>query len=308
MSDGARHVAVLKGGLSAEREVSLSSGQACANALRESGYRVSEIDAGHDVAMQLAAIKPDVVFNALHGRFGEDGCVQGILEVMSIPYTHSGVLASALAMNKAKAKVVLQAAGLLCPQGKVVSRHEVAESHVMRPPYVVKPVREGSSVGVFIIGEKNSPPASLKSRTWDFGEDVLVEEFIPGRELTCAVLNERPLDVIEIQASVGFYDYKAKYAPGGSRHILPAPVHRDIYVRAQEMALIAHKAIGCRGATRTDFRYDDSAGEPGRLFVLEVNTQPGMTKTSLLPEMAQAAGISFPRLVTWLVEDASCNR
>ncbi|MEW5422790.1 D-alanine--D-alanine ligase [Amorphus sp. 3PC139-8] len=301
------HVAVLMGGWSAERPVSLASGKPCAEALERSGYRVTRVDVQRDVAQRLVELKPDVVFNALHGPFGEDGCIQGILEVMQIPYTHSGVLASALAMNKIKAKAVMEAAGIPVTAHRLVERHEVARAHVMDPPYVVKPVAEGSSFGVLIVREgATHPPQELYREDWQFGEAVMVERYIPGRELTCAVMGDEALGVIDI-VPVGdaFYDYDAKYLPGGSKHILPAELKPNIYQTVQRLALEAHRALGCRGVSRADFRFDDATET---LICLEVNTQPGMTETSLVPEMAAYAGYSFERLVSWLVEDASCGR
>jgi D-alanine-D-alanine ligase len=298
------------GGLSAEREISLRSGEACAAALEERGYLVSRVDVGHDVASALAQLKPDVVFNALHGKYGEDGCVQGLLELLHIPYTHSGVLASSVAMNKEVAKSLMAAAGVPTPQGRVVHRLEAAIGHVLPPPYVLKPVSEGSSFGVFIIEENaQRPPQALSASDWSHGEFMLAERFIPGRELTCAVMGDRPLEVIEILAADGgWYDYHAKYAKGGSKHVLPAVLKPNIYQQAQQLALEAHRALGCRGVSRADFRYDDRPGGTGELVVLEVNTQPGMTETSLVPEMAAYAGFSFGELVQWMVEDASCDR
>ena len=305
-----KHVAVLMGGWSAEREVSLNSGRPCAAALTEAGYRVTPIDVDKDIARVLQAVGPDVVFNALHGRYGEDGTVQGLLELLQIPYTHSGVLASALAMHKELAKTVMAAAGVPVPRGIVVSRHEAASRHVMPPPYVIKPVSEGSSVGVIVVREDRShPPQELGREDWAYGDLMLVETFIPGRELTCAVMGDRALGVIDIKpAAGGFYDYDAKYADGGSIHVLPADLKPNIYQRVQELALTAHQALGCRGVSRTDLRYDDTAGGTGEVVVLEVNTQPGMTGTSLVPEMAAHAGYSFGELLSWMVEDASLGR
>ncbi|HTS40346.1 MAG TPA: D-alanine--D-alanine ligase [Xanthobacteraceae bacterium] len=304
-----KHVAVLMGGWSAEREVSLRSGRACADALERRGYRVSRIDVGRDIATVLATLKPDAALNVLHGRPGEDGTLQGILEIVGVPYTHSGVLSSALAMQKELAKIVMTAAGVPVPEGKVVSRQEAAKTHVLSRPYVIKPVAEGSSVGVFIVTEQHAhPPQELTRPDWTFGEQVLVERYIPGKELTCAVMGDRALDVIEIVPKVRFYDYEAKYAPGGSKHELPAQISPFVYQEVRRLALAAHRALGCRGVSRADFRYDDrSAGIEG-LFCLEVNTQPGMTETSLVPELAQYAGMSFEELVQWMVEDASLNR
>src|SRR5512134_197093 len=303
------HVVVLMGGLSAEREVSLRSGKACADALEAQGYRVSRLDVGHDVAQHLAELKPDVCFNALHGRYGEDGCIQGVLETMAIPYTHSGVLASALAMHKERAKAVLAAAGVPVAESLVISRAEAARAHAMKPPYVIKPPAEGSSVGVFIVREDHAhPPQELTSSEWTFGEMVMIERFIPGRELTCAVMGDEALGVIEIRPAEGlaFYDYESKYAPGGSTHVLPAPLKPNVYQLVQKLSLAAHRALGCRGVSRSDFRYDDRPEGTGELICLEVNTQPGMTSTSLVPELAAHSGRSFGELVRWIVEDASC--
>jgi D-alanine-D-alanine ligase len=271
---------------------------------------VTPIDVDRDVAEVLARVKPQVAFNALHGRFGEDGIVQGVLEMLRIPYTHSGVLASALAMQKDRAKDVMRAAGIPVAQGITCSRYEAAKRHVLPPPYVVKPVNEGSSVGVIIVKEDHShPPQELTRADWPHGETVLVEKFIAGRELTCAVMGDRALDVIDIRASDGgWYDYHAKYSKGGSIHVLPANLKQNIYHQVQQWALEAHRALGCRGVSRTDFRYDDRPGGTGELVVLEVNTQPGMTETSLVPEIAAYAGYSFGELVRWMVEDASCDR
>ncbi len=305
------HVAVLLGGFSAEREVSLNSGNACAEALEEAGYRVSRIDAGRHLAQQLAEVKPQVCFNALHGRWGEDGCVQGVLEVLQIPYTHSGVLASALAMHKERAKAVMRAAGVPVPGGRVVARAQAARVHALPRPYVLKPVAEGSSVGVYIVRQDHAhPPQELNDPGWAFGEDLLAEPFIPGRELTCAVLGDRPLGVTEIipAESLRFYNYEAKYVEGGSRHLLPAPISSNVYELVQKLTLTAHTALGCRGVSRADFRYDDTPGGTGDLVCLEVNTQPGMTGTSLVPELAAHAGMTLAELVSWMVEEASCNR
>ena len=302
-----KHVAVLMGGWSAEREVSLRSGKACADALGRRGYRVTPIDVGRDIAAALTAAKPDVALNVLHGRPGEDGTLQGLLEILGIAYSHSGVLASALAMQKDYAKALFRAAGVPVAEDRVVSRFEAAKSHVMAPPYVVKPVAEGSSVGVFIVTEEHPhPPQELYRDDWPFGEMVMVERYIPGKELTCAVLGDRVLDVIEIVPATRFYDYEAKYAAGGSRHLLPAPILPNVYQEVRRLSLAAHSALGCRGVSREDFRYDDRGTE--KLICLEVNTQPGMTETSLVPELAAFAGITFDELVQWMVEDASTNR
>lgn len=304
------HIAVLKGGLSAEREVSLRSGAAVAGALRGEGYTVTEVDVGRDVASVLAALKPDACFNALHGKFGEDGCVQGVLELLELPYTHSGVLASALAMHKERAKDAMKAAGVPVANALLVTRAEAAANHVMPPPYVVKPVAEGSSVGVIIAGPHLNAPPSKILEGGPADEIVMVERFVAGRELTCGVIGAEATGVIEIVPLKGltFYDYEAKYAPGGSKHVLPAEIKPDIYQLIRKYAVAAHQALGCRGVSRADFRYDDTPGGTGELVCLEVNTQPGMTATSLVPELAAHGGQSFGALVAWIVEDASCSR
>ena len=297
-----QHVAVLMGGLSPEREVSLVSGAACADALERSGAKVSRIDAGRDLAQVLTAAKPDVVFNALHGEWGEDGCVQGVLETLGLPYTHCGVLASALAMDKAKAKAVLAAAGVVVPGGGLFNRFEAARDHVMAPPYVVKPNAEGSSVGVFLVFEgANSPPQDIVAPAWTFGEEVMIEPYIAGKELAVAVMDGKAMAVTEILPTTGFYDYEAKYGEGGSRHVVPAPIPAAATEKALRMAELAHAALGCRGVTRSDLRYDDVNDI---LVLLEVNTQPGMTPTSLVPEQAAHLGVGFDALVCWMVEDA----
>jgi len=305
-----KHVAVLMGGWSAERPVSLNSGRGCAAALEGAGYRVSRIDVARDIADVLAKLKPDVAFNALHGRVGEDGTIQGMLEILQIPYTHSGVLASALAMEKDLAKTVMRAAGVPVADGLTVDRHEAARRHVMAPPYVLKPVSEGSSFGVVIVKDGRShPPQEVARADWPYGDRLLAEKFVDGLELTCAVMGEQALGVLEIQpVSESFYGYDAKYAKGGSIHVLPAKIKPNIYHDVQRLALAAHRALGCRGVSRADFRYDESKGESGELVCLEINTQPGMTETSLVPEIAAHAGVSFGELVSWMVEDASCNR
>src|SRR3974390_1258973 len=305
-----KHVAVLMGGWSAEREVSLRSGKACADALERLGsYRVSRIDVDRAIAATLRALKPDVALNVLHGRPGEDGTLQGLLEILAIPYTHSGVMASAVAMQKDVAKTLLSAAKVPVPGGLVARRHEAALLHLPPPPYVIKPVAEGSSVGVFIVREDHKhPPQELTRADWSFGDRLLVEPFTPGKELTCAVMGDQALGVIEIVPTTKFYDYEAKYAPGGSKHLLPAPVPPETYEECRRLALAAHRALGCRGVTRADFRYADSHPSPGGLACLEVNTQPGMTETSLVPELAAYAGISFEQLVRWMVEDATLDR
>jgi len=289
------------GGLSAEREVSLSSGAACAEALTRLGAQVTRIDAGRDLAAVLTRLKPDICFNALHGAWGEDGCVQGVLESLKVPYTHSGVLASALAMDKTKAKAVLAAAGVTVPGGGLFSRFEAGADHVLPPPYVVKPNAQGSSVGVFRVFEgANRPPAELLAADWGLGDDVVVEPYIPGLELAVAVMGDRALGVTEIEAATGFYDYEAKHSEGGSRHIIPARIPELVAAKAKSQALAAHAALGCKGLTRSDLRYDNIND---CLVLLEVNTQPGMTPTSLAPEQAAHAGLDFDQLVLWITED-----
>jgi len=304
-----KRVAVLMGGLANERPVSIKSGTECSRALRNAGYDVTELDVGFDVAERLRELAPDVAFNALHGPYGEDGTIQGVLEFLRIPYTHSGVLASALAMDKHQAKIMFKAAGVPVTDHLIVGRAEVARSHVMTPPYVVKPIADGSSFGIFIVkADQSHPPQELLREDWTMGEEVMVERYIPGRELTVAVMGDVALGVTEIITDLAFYNYEAKYAKGGSNHIIPAPVQPKIYDKAQKMALKAHAALGCRGVSRTDFRFNDKAGPDGELVCLEINTQPGMTETSLVPEQAIHAGHSFEELVSWMVEDASCNR
>jgi D-alanine-D-alanine ligase len=304
-----KHVAVLMGGWSAEREISLRSGKACADAAERSGYRVSRLDVDREIAASLRALKPDVALNVLHGRPGEDGTLQGLLEILGIPYSHSGVLASAMSMQKDIAKTVLKAAGVPVPGGMVASRMDAAKRHLLPPPYVIKPVAEGSSVGVFIVREDHKhPPQELTRPNWSFGDKILIEPYIPGKELTCAVMGDQALGVIEIVPTVKFYDYEAKYAPGGSKHLLPAPVSAEIYEECRRLSLSAHRALGCRGVSRADFRYDDSLSGAEGLACLEVNTQPGMTEVSLVPELAAYAGISFEDLVRWMIEDASLDR
>jgi len=302
-----RHIAVLMGGWSVEREVSLNTGAGCAAALESVGFRVTRIDVQRDIANVLDRLRPDVAFNALHGRFGEDGTIQGLLEILRIPYTHSGVLASALAIRKDTAKTVVAAAGVPVPHGVTVSRFEAARRHVLPPPYVLKPVDEGSSVGVVIVKKgREHPPQEIARADWPCGDTMLAETFIAGRELTCAVMDGKSLGVTEIRAATGeFYDYDAKYAKGGSIHICPAQILPNIYQRIEECSLTAHQAIGCRGVSRSDFRYDD---ETDTLVWLEVNTQPGMTETSLVPELAAHAGMNFGELVGWMVADASLDR
>ena len=295
-------VAVLLGGLSAEREVSLVSGRECADALERLGAKVSRVDAGRDLAQVLAALKPDVCFNALHGAWGEDGCVQGVLETLGLRYSHSGVLASALAMDKAKAKAVLAAAGVTVPGGGLFNRHQAAADHVLAPPYVVKPNAQGSSVGVFLVFEgANSPPQQVVAPDWTFGEAVMIEPYIRGKELAVGVMDGKAMTVTDIISRTGFYDYEAKYAEGGSRHVVPAELPAHAFEKALRMSEMAHAALGCRGVTRADLRYDDVNDV---LVLLEVNTQPGMTPTSLIPEQAALQGVDFDRLVLWITEDA----
>ncbi|MCA8890583.1 MAG: D-alanine--D-alanine ligase [Hyphomonas sp.] len=301
-----KRVAVIYGGWSSEREVSISSGTQMLKAAQAAGYDAVGIDAGRDLAAQLAKVKPDVVLNGLHGPWGEDGCVQGLLEIMDLPYSHSGVLASALAMDKLKSKAVYRAAGLPVAEDKQVTREEAAAAHPLEPPYVVKPVNEGSSFGVLIVRKgANGPPQELLGESWHYGDYLMAEEFIPGRELTVAVLGDRALAVTEITTLRDYYDFDAKYSAGGSRHVIPADVPEHITAMAMDFALRAHQVLGCRGATRSDFRYDDKRD---RLVILETNTQPGMTPTSLVPEQAAFVGMSFEDLVAWMIEDASCRR
>jgi D-alanine-D-alanine ligase len=294
------------GGLSSEREVSLVSGRECAAALERLGASVSRVDAGRDIAAILAGLKPDVCFNALHGAWGEDGCIQGVLETLGAPYTHCGVLASALAMDKAKSKAVMAAAGVVVPGGGLFDRLEAARRHVIEPPYVVKPNAEGSSVGVFVVREgANSPPQEIAASDWAFGETVMIEPYIAGKELAVGVMDGKAMTVTEIIPRTGFYDYEAKYGEGGSAHVVPASIPPHVFEKALRMAEMAHAALGCRGVTRSDLRYDDVKDI---LVLLEVNTQPGMTPTSLIPEQAAYLGIDYPSLVRWMIEDASCPR
>jgi D-alanine-D-alanine ligase len=303
-----KHVAVLMGGLSAERDVSLSSGRECIAALEAAGYRVSPVDVGRDVAQRLLALKPDVAFNALHGKWGEDGCVQGVLEVLGIPYTHSGVRASSTAMDKEQTKQIVSRFGVPVAEGKVVTPAEALKAHVFEPPYVAKPIAEGSSVGVVIVrAGANRPPETIGKIPTNLDGDILVEKFVAGRELTCATIGGEATEVIDIvsAAHLEFYDYEAKYAPGGSEHILPAKIPDRVKKAIQTHTLAAHRALGCRGVSRCDFRWDEATGQ---LAFLELNTQPGMTPTSLVPELAQYRGMSFPQLCAWLVEDAGLDR
>ncbi len=301
-----KRVAVVYGGWSSERPVSLSSGQQMAEAARGAGYDVVEIDATRDLAAQLREADVEAVLNGLHGPWGEDGCVQGLFEVLEIPYSHSGVLASALAMDKIKSKAVFADAGLDVAKDVAVTREDVARAHPLKPPYVVKPVNEGSSFGVLYVREgANGPAREVLSESWQYGDNLMAEEFIPGRELTVGVMGERAMAVTEITTLREFYDFDAKYTDGGSRHVIPADLPDEITQAALDGALKAHRALGCRGVTRSDFRYDDVKG---RLVILETNTQPGMTPTSLVPEQAAHLGMSFQDLVAWMIEDASCQR
>lgn len=304
-----KRVAVLMGGLSAEREVSLKSGAACADALERLGYEVIRIDVDKNIATTLSELRPDAAFNALHGRYGEDGTIQGVLETLEIPYTHSGIMASAVAMNKQVAKLVMKAAGVPVAEGKVVNRKDLMRGHPLTPPYVIKPVQEGSSVGIFIVDEgANTPPREVMGDEWTLGEEVLCEKYVAGRELTCAVMGDVALGVTEIIAHDRFYNYDSKYKKGGSQHICPAELSPKIYQNIQHLSLKAHEALGCRGVSRADFRLDDRLHGTGELVCLEVNTQPGMTETSLVPELAAHAGHDFDELVSWIMEDASCQR
>ncbi len=304
-----KRVAVLYGGISAEREVSLSSGRQVIIALEQAGFDVVPIEVGDDLAAVLRALdpKPDAVFNALHGRYGEDGAIQGVLDWLGIPYTHSGVRASALAMDKQAAKAIFAAAGLPVARGAVINVAALEHADPLPRPYVVKPLNEGSSVGVEIMRDGDNRRAEI-ARAWRFGPTAMIEEFVPGRELTVAVMGDRALAVTEIHADAGaFYDYESKYGDGGSHHQVPAAIHPETYAKALDVALAAHRALGCAGATRADLRYDDTLGEPGRLVLLEVNTQPGLTPTSLLPEQAAHLGIPFPALCAWMIEHARCR-
>jgi D-alanine-D-alanine ligase len=302
-----QHVAVLMGGWSAEREVSLVTGQAVCTALEDVGYRVTPIDVAPDIFDVLSDLEPEIAFNALHGRFGEDGCIQGILEVLKIPYTHSGVLASALAMDKPRAKQMFASVSILCPEGRVVHRDEVLEGKVFEPPYVLKPMNEGSSVGVRLVfeGDNISP---LDEANWAYGEYVLMERYIPGREIQVAVMDDKALGAIEIRPKKRFYDYEAKYSDGWADHVMPADIPEADYQESLRLALLAHQTLGCRGVTRADLRYDDTLNGAARFYMLEINTQPGMTPLSLVPEIAAFVGISFAELMDFLVKDAGCQR
>ena len=301
-----KSVTVLMGGWSAEREVSLASGTACADALSDAGYQVSRVDVKRDLNALLGALNPapDVVFNALHGRFGEDGRIQSLLDILGLPYTHSGVLASSLAMDKHSAKALFTSRGIPCPEGHLLSVSEIGDTMPLEPPFVVKPNNEGSSVGVMVIRPGDNRVAF---DDWPYGDDVLVEKYIDGRELTVAVIGDRALGVTELRPHAGFYDYEAKYTDGKTDHLCPAPIPDEIAELAMEYAVAAHRALGCRGVSRSDFRYDDTETSPGHLFMLEVNTQPGMTPLSLVPEQAAHAGMGMSDLVAWMVENAACD-
>ena len=306
MADKLPHIAVLMGGQSAERDVSLMTGNAVKDALLFEGYKTTTIDACSDLPRKIQKDKPDIIFNALHGRWGEDGCVQGFLELLGIPYTHSGVLASAVAMNKPLANRIFSAAGILCPEGNVVKRNNVIAGKTIAPPFVVKPINEGSSVGVIIVFDE-SDLTPLKSPDWKWGDEVLIERYIPGRDIQVAVMGGEALGAIEIRPNGRFYDYESKYTAGKAIHIMPAPIHSNAYEEALNMAILAHRSLGCRGVTRADLRYDDSEGEPGKLYILEINTQPGLTPFSLVPEIAADYGMSFNKLICWMVEEARCD-
>ncbi|MBC6406230.1 MAG: D-alanine--D-alanine ligase [Rhodospirillales bacterium] len=298
-------ILLLKGGPSAEREVSLVTGAACTQALRSLGHRVTAYELTRDLGALCKALtpKPDVVFNSLHGHYGEDGCIQGILDLLEVRYTHSGVLASAMAMDKPLAKRLFTSAGMLVPEGQIAGLEDFRDGDPMPRPYVVKPLAEGSSVGVTIVREHDNPPP-MTTETWNYGEEALLERYIGGRELTVSVLGNRPLTVTELRPKVGFYDYEAKYTEGKTEHLIPAAVHPQIFQKALNWALKAHRLLGCNGVTRADYRYDDADGEPGDLYLLEINTQPGMTPLSLVPEQARHLGMSFPALCQWIVEEA----
>ncbi len=304
-----KKVAVLLGGFSVEREVSLSSGQGVMNALQELGHEAISIDVTRDMrefVHNLETHKPDVVLNILHGRWGEDGCVQGLLEMMNIPYSHSGVLGSALSMNKVLARKICQAEGIRVPEGQVAKLADICAGRVMKPPYVIKPIGEGSSLGVYVILDETSPLPNLQD--WPFEDEVLVERYIPGRELHVTVMGDKAVGAIETRAPNSFLDFEAKYTEGKAEHLMPAPVHKDVYAEALSWGEKAHKALGCRGLSRSDFRYDDTNGEPGHLYYLETNPQPGFTPVSLVPETVAHKGMNYVQLVQWMVEDASCRR
>jgi len=303
-----RHVAVLLGGWSAEREVSLVSGAGIVSALESKGYKVTAVDVQRDLAGLLAALtpKPDVVFNALHGKGGEDGTIQGVLDYLGVPYTHSGVLASAMAMDKDVTRRVLSQVGVPVAEGLVATRDQLRAGHPIEPPYVVKPVDEGSSVGLHIV-QPGQNHLVVEEDGWVYGDRVLVEQYIPGRELTVGVMGDRALAVTEIRPATGTFDYKAKYTEGGAVHVCPADLPKDVYDEAMRLALLAHRTLGCSGVSRSDFRWDDSKAGTGGLYFLEINTQPGFTPVSLLPEQAAHLGMSYADLCAWIVEHARCH-
>lgn len=304
-----KRVIVLMGGFSGEREVSLSSAQGVLQALQDLGHEPLPLDVTRDMerlVQQLRDHKPDVVLNILHGRWGEDGCIQGLLEMMDVPYSHSGVLGSALAMDKVVARNICEINGIRVPEGVVAKFSEAAAGRVMDPPFVIKPIGEGSSLGVYIVFDKNTPLPTAEE--WSFDDKVLVERYIPGREIQVAVLDGKAIGAIEIQPHSGFYDYEAKYTDGKATHLMPAPIHEQAYTQVLDWAAIAHKALKCRGVSRSDFRYDDTKGEPGQLYYLETNPQPGLTPLSLVPEIAAHSGMTYAQLVQWMIEDASCHR
>ena len=303
-----RSVAVLKGGWSNEREISLMGSDRICKALSAAGYTVTEIDVKHDLGALLTALKPppDVVYNALHGTYGEDGCIQGVLKCLGIPFSHSGLMASAIAMHKPMAKQLFQSANIPCPQHKIVTRASFEDGDRLDFPYVMKPLNEGSSLGVIIV-RKESDLSDLDKKIWSYGDQIMVEKLIDGRELTVSVMGDKALGVTEIRPQTAFYDYKEKYTSGGAEHIIPAPIHEKAYTTAMDYALRAHEILGCRGVSRADLMYDDRHGEPGNLYLIEVNTQPGMTPFSLVPEQAAYAGIEFDDLVCWMVENATCD-
>lgn len=306
MTERTLHIAVLMGGWSSERPVSLMSGAGVADALESLGHRVTRIDMDRDVALRLAEVKPDVVFNALHGAPGEDGTVQGMLDLMGLPYTHSGLATSVIAIDKQLTKQALVPHGIPMPGGRIVATEELFERDPLPRPYVLKPVNEGSSVGVAIVtdeGNYGNPITRDATGPWQEFDELLAEPFIRGRELTTAVLGDRALAVTELRPKSGFYDFDAKYTEGLTEHVCPADIPEDIAEACKAIAVAAHQRLGCRGASRSDFRWDDSQGVEG-LFLLEVNTQPGMTPLSLVPEQARAVGMSYPQLVQWIVDEA----
>lgn len=301
-----KHVAVLMGGMSSEREVSLSSGKGIVAALEALGYQVTSVDPGRDTAEVLARVKPDVVFNALHGPYGEDGCIPGLLEVMGIPYTHSGVLASALGMDKVKSRDIFMSNGIRCAEGKLVHKWENHKGDPMPRPYVAKPLYEGSSIGVEVVFEGDD--FDFAKYTWPYGDSILVERYIPGREIQVAVLNDKAIGAIEIRPKGRFYDYEAKYTEGKAEHIMPAPISKEAYEEVLAIGEKVHTILGCRSVSRVDFRYDDTPGGDGNFYILEINTHPGFTPLSLVPEIAAYNGITYAQLVDMLVKEARCDK